>query len=260
MSMMLMLTIVGLVSASMTMTNVESKPDVPVVTGAGGGNDIHIGGGNLSAEENTLEILSDSDDGRFANTDASYNTARTDAVSDFMEDTGEGIWVGQRFTTSYQINRGCLFFDTSHIPASAVIVSAKLRLYQYLDISTNDFDIVVQNGQPIYPSKPIQVSDYSYLLYSGDGGSFNTSGFTDSGNPFDINLSVTGLSWINRSGFTKFMLRSNKDINGNAPIGKEYSSFYSYEQGAPYIPKLTVTYTLTPSTHLVGNLHLGHGG
>ena len=61
------------------------------------------------------------------------------------------------------------------VPEDAIISNAILSLYFIHNtyVST-DFDIVIQNGQPIYPHEPSEDNDFDYLYYSGNGGSVNT--------------------------------------------------------------------------------------
>ena len=148
----------------------------------------------------------------------------------------------------YDIYRSTLYFDTSNIPDDAIIISATLKLYGYQDYSYTDFDIVIQNGQPTYPHDPAVVADYNLSLYSGDGGSLSTNGFTVSGYN-SIELSETGLTWINPTGTTKFMLRSSRDISATTPTGTEFVYLHSSEQGTTYGPKLEIVYLSAPSVN-----------
>jgi hypothetical protein len=143
----------------------------------------------------------------------------------------------------YFIGRGALYFNTTSIPSTAAITNAKLTLdYSYYgdDFSATDFDIVVTNGQPTYPHAVLETGDYNKAYYSGNGGSINTLNLPS---PFDITLNSTGISWINRGGMTKFILRSNRDISGTTPTGYEYI-ILDNEYGNK--PKLTLTYHNMP--------------
>jgi hypothetical protein len=114
-------------------------------------------------------------------------------------------------------------------------------LYKKVDYSTTDFTITVQNGQPTYPHNPLESSDYAKSHYSGNGGGLNTSGFVNGWN----NITLTNLSWINKTGTTKLCLRSSRDINGTTPTGSEYVNVFSANLMNPYVslePKLILTY------------------
>jgi len=142
----------------------------------------------------------------------------------------------------YSICRAFVFFDTSSLPDDAVITYATLGLYGWYDGSNRDFDIVIQSGMPTYPRDPIVPQDYNRLNYSGDGGRFNTSGWTTSGYN-NITLNSTGMGWIKTTESTKFCLRSSRDIDSIAPDATlEAVRFQTSESGWGYQPKLEVMY------------------
>jgi uncharacterized protein YaaQ len=75
-----------------------------------------------------------------------------------------------------------------------------------------DFNITIQKGLPGFPHIPGDYSiDYDYSKYYGSGGTFPSNHLTGSGYD-NITLNSTGLGWIT-SGWTTFMLRSDRDIN-----------------------------------------------
>jgi hypothetical protein len=153
------------------------------------------------------------------------------------------IPIGQDYSANtFTIYRGYLFFDTSAIPDSATINSATLRLYVQTDLSTTDFNVTIQNGQPTYPHNPLDSGDYYQAHYSGTGGTNSSSAISGVGY-WNIALSSTGLGWLSTTGQSKFALRSSEDLASSMPTTPEYVTFYSSEQGDAYAPTLTVTYT-----------------
>jgi len=172
-----------------------------------------------------------------------------------------GVSAGVYFTVgSYNwgdgnpvISRAALYFDTSALPDSANITSCNLSLRGFQDLSTNDFTIQVQTGtSSTYPHNPLVAGDYDKSLYTGLGSTsgFNTSGFSTSGYN-NISFNATGISWINKVGETKLMVRSLKDISNTANF--DGVNVYSYEQGAGYRPTLYVTYTSSGSPTVTTN-------
>lgn len=115
------------------------------------------------------------------------------------------------------INRCFLHFDTSMIPNNPKVVFdvAELHLYgSRNDNSGRDWDLVIQNGQPTYPHRPVLSGDWYTNHYSGVGGYVNKSlvdGY------FCIPLNDTGASWINKGGETKLALRVSREINADPP-------------------------------------------
>ncbi|HIG98985.1 MAG TPA: LamG domain-containing protein, partial [Thermoplasmata archaeon] len=188
----------------------------------------------------TLTVYSSSNDGYIYANNANYNTVRN-ATSGTVGSSATTLYLGQRkFGSTYFVYRGFILFNTTALPSNAYIDNATISLYKNSDYSSTDFLLTVQNGQPTYPHSPLQSTDYNKDYYSGNGGSFNTSGFGSGYN--NINLNTNGISWLNKTGWTKLCLRSNRDINGNAPTGNEFVIVYANEYGSGYQPKLVINY------------------
>ncbi len=190
----------------------------------------------------TLTVDSIFSDGHIMN-DGTQCASVHDAASGSVLDGASTFSIGQDYDPfglpPYTIWRGFVFFDTSSIPSNMVITSATLSLYKDTDFSPTDFDIVVQNGQPMYPHDPLQNGDYNKNHYSGDGGSLNTADFSAGYN----DISLTNYSWIKTDGTTKLCLRSRRDIDSNAPAGSEYVTVCSSDYPtAGHSPKLVVEY------------------
>jgi PKD repeat protein len=190
----------------------------------------------------TLSVNSHHNDGFISNSSTTYNTA-WGATSGTIDSSSQYLTIGQKKAgfpiSTYYIYRGFVLFNTTALPSNAYLDSAILSLYKKDDYSTTDFAITVQNGQPTYPHNPLQTGDYDKGHYSGNGGNLNTVNFVNGRN----NISVTELGWINETGWTKFCLRSSRDISGTAPTSNEYVNVYSTD--APlqtYVPKLIITY------------------
>jgi hypothetical protein len=187
----------------------------------------------------TLTVVSSLSDGDIQRSDSVYGFAWSGA-SGWVNNAGSEITIGQKkYLSDYTVWRGFVFFNTSALSENANISNATLSLYKYSDYSTTDFNVVIQNGQPTYPHDPLQSTDYNKNLYSGDGGSFNTSGFTSGYNT----IVLTDFDWIAPGGITKFCLRSSRDISGTAPTGNEYIVIHAkYDRMKRYPPKLIITY------------------
>jgi hypothetical protein len=208
----------------------------------------------------TLSVNSLSSDGYITNSSTVYTTV-WGASSGTVDSASTYLSMGQKkilnFPPIYHIYRGFVLFNTSSLPSNAYLDSAILSLYKKDDYSGTDFTITVQNGQPDYPHDPLQAGDYAKGYYSGNGGGLNTVNFANGRN----NITLTNLSWITTNGTTKLCLRSNREINGTAPMGTEYVNVYS--ANAPsglYLPKLIIAYrnqskiTNTGSTDIKGYL------
>jgi hypothetical protein len=161
-------------------------------------------------------------------------------------------WVGYLTLT----RRSALHFDTSAL-INSNIVSASLNIY----LSTKQsmygaWNAQIQNGQPYSrPTDPMVLSDYYYYYYSGNGGQL-ASGSMTTGAYNAISLTADGLSWINKTGTTKFVLRElEHDINNSMPpypqpLTGNAMFYYAFEKGVGYQPKLVVTFTIPVPTNV----------
>lgn len=157
--------------------------------------------------------------------------------------TGKDARIGQlRDELGYLIDRAYVFFDTSPLKGCP-ITGAVLSIYGARILGETNYDIIIQSGMPTYPHDPPREADYYHGYYKGNGGSFPVAGFNTRGYN-DIVLTPEGISWINKEGWTKFCLRSSKDIDAISPKidTNEEVDFYTREQGINYAPKLVVNY------------------
>jgi hypothetical protein len=166
-----------------------------------------------------------SDGGLEAESEVSYADAqaKTESTENGYDVTSAYASVYQQFfnfTAEFEpdlwyIKRVFFYFDTSTLP-DGTITSAKLRLWCNEKDPSDAFDVVVQNGQPTYPHDPLVVGDLDKTHYSGDCGSLGSADWTQ-GAYNEISLNADGIAWINRSGTTKFILRSSRDIAATSP-------------------------------------------
>lgn len=173
--------------------------------------------------------------------DSSYYSAHVSSVGTVIDDEGY-FEVGQSHVSTYGVHRGFIFFSTSVIPDTATIDNATLSLYVFEDMSSTDFNVTIQDGQPTYPHDTLQSGDYDKDHYAGDGGSRNTTDGLSASNYWNITFSEDGLDFIQVDGTTKLCLRSSRDIGYTTPAEFEYVLFSSSESSHP--PLLTVGFTV----------------
>jgi len=209
---------------------------------------LYIFPANFRAEATTITVTKtltcDANDGDMFVDGDDYLSVHDASSAEFVYRHYDTLVIGQWKSgpAAYGIYRSFLLFDTSIIPEDANITSAVLSIYIYRDESDNDFNVTIQNGQPTYPHIPIQAEDYYYGYYVGNYGSRNTSEISGAGY---WNITLTDFSIINKNGYTKLCLRSNKDIESIVPTQDailEYIIIYSADAGSNYAPKLYVTY------------------
>jgi len=166
----------------------------------------------------------------------------------------------------YLIQRAFVYFNTNSIPSGATITSATLKLFCFAKVTYNEYDVVIQNGQPTFPHEPMEPGDYSKDYYLENGGSKHSSEFSTTGFN-EISLNSTGLGWISKEGVTKLCMRTSRDIDGDSPyegntngIYDERILFWTRETGTYFAPKLIVTYTVQIDPPSVDTLAAGGVG
>lgn len=221
-----------------------------------------LAGENVVLDPTTAFYDTGSDEGLLKHSTVSYADARDATSGDYYlwKDYGSAE-IGQRRTengdynpTDWYIYRSYVYFDTSVLGSGATITSATLSICVW-DFKSHveyggpiHFDVVIQDGQPTYPHDPVEMGDFDRTNYSDDGGSWNTSNFTGEGY-YDITLNATGRGWINKTGTTKFCLRSSRDISGTEPTCPSPPGYSPNERLFIYLseadepPKLTITGT-----------------
>jgi hypothetical protein len=170
------------------------------------------------------------------------------ALSGTLSNVSSSI-IGQRLTLgTYTIYRSFLYFNTNNaIPIGSEILSSSINIYVTSTfLGTKRVRIQYNNNSNMSPHNPPNIYDYNRANYSGDGGSkktFSTMRYNA------IPLNATGLSWINRTGITKFCLRTSTDITGTQPTGNERITYYSANMpSTTYDPYLEITFRIFVNT------------
>lgn len=194
-----------------------------------------------------LTAFSSTSDGTVSKLSTTWSISREATNGDtLIDDTNFSVAGAEFYSDKFVVYKSALYFNTSSIPADATITGVTLYLYGRNNWSTQDFDIVIQNGMPTYPHDPMEMGDFNMTHYSGDGGSVNTTGWSIEGYNL-ITLNVTGESWIQKGAgaVTKLCLRSSKDIDNIEPTDESTVSFWSAEEEetGERRPKLVVNYT-----------------
>ncbi|MBA7589002.1 hypothetical protein ES708_31074 [subsurface metagenome] len=145
--------------------------------------------------------------------------------------------------------------NEAFLPPGAPIQYAAIRIKRYdtaypLKI---DFNVVIQDGQPEFPHDPIVVSDYYRKWYLGNYGQILASELPI-GEFADIPLNSQGLDRINLGGYTKYLLRSSRDMEAIQPwiYSNEERIMINMNRGNEYDPRLVIRITLTTPKVLTG--------
>ena len=160
--------------------------------------------------------------------------------------TGEGTnastWVRTRKDGSYyKIARAFLVFDTSAIPAGAVVTASTLTLRRddsipgaFSDTDSTSLELVT-NTQASPTS--LTTADFNQVGFVSKG-SVNFSATT---NGQDFTITNSDQSLINISGNTQLAIITGRDQGNNAPTGDNLLGWQDSEDVNP--PELSVTYT-----------------
>ncbi|MBA7591817.1 hypothetical protein ES708_33984 [subsurface metagenome] len=150
----------------------------------------------------------------------------------------------------YFIYRVAIQFRTNqaYLPPGAPIQYAAIRVKRYAGEPplVLDFNVIIQDGQPEFPHDPVELTDYYRKWYLGNYGQILASELPI-GEFADIPLNSRGFDRINLGGYTKFLLRSSRDIEDWPPYkadNEERISIYT-ANGNEYDPKLVIRITLT---------------
>jgi len=176
----------------------------------------------------------------------SYATAR--GTGNYTA-AGSYIRVGQWLDSSwYIIDRGMLLFDTSSIPDGDTVTAVNLGVCIAVD-GTVSSDFIMYCYK--YNWDSTKGTDNVYDM--GTAGASDAAAAVKETPEIDVTgkvagnwLEFTGLttSWVNKTGNTRYALRSNRDADGSgtAPTGKENLSLYAGDHTESYRPYLDVTH------------------
>jgi hypothetical protein len=145
------------------------------------------------------------------------------------------IGAGYPVEGQYYVIRSFVYFDTSEL-ADKTIVSAELDLSLYR--ASANVNVTVQSGMPTYPHEPLQLTDFWQGYYTSTVGSRNTAEISNGW----LNITISDLNCINKTGTTKFILRMQQyDVENIAPpLGLEdlMWNFFSFDDA--YTARLKV--------------------
>jgi hypothetical protein len=170
----------------------------------------------------------------YSSNTSSWNTAVTATTGTLRNQRVQATLSGStRF-----IERGFFTFDTSAIPDSATVISATFYLYGNAS----------ETSQANSPSYRIYTSNHTDTIVAGDydtmttteaSNTYVTTPTTGGYNSFPLNAS--GISAINKTGYTKLAIReANYDVANTQPGGANVFQFYDLSQGLSTAPYLEV--------------------
>jgi len=192
-----------------------------------------------SAVPQTLRVYSGLGDGEIGNVnctewDACRNASFGNlAFSGYANATVESNYYTE--TETYSIKRLFFSFDTSAIPADAVIQSAVLNIYAGPYQSGSD--------RRVHVAQSTQASTLTYSNFAL--ASFTSGGFVDltPDTWLQIPLNATGQTWVVKGDVTRLALIHNLDLENITPT-EENNALFSMAEDSAHQPYLTITYTM----------------
>lgn len=182
-------------------------------------------------------------DGWVSYADFDYNLARA-GTGAFVNVDESILAVGQRNNSGLpQCHESFLSFDTSSIPDGATITSVVFSLYGMTAPFTTSF------------TTQARLQDWGTTLEAGDyvaGASLSgltlLATFASSSFALEAYNDFTNVAFpanINKTGFTRFLINSDRHMNGNVPTddGEIIEWYQEGEAGTSKDPKLVVTFT-----------------
>ncbi len=130
----------------------------------------------------------------------------------------------------WDVERPCLFFNTSSLPSDSTIVSVTVWLRDFTGGSKSEADaqhatIFVVEG--VFDN-PIVAANYGAQLSKVTPGGIITHDSWQEGEGIwnGIPLTTTGIAFITKAGETKLCLRNKGDVDDTAPSGNNHITFY----------------------------------
>jgi len=181
----------------------------------------------LMASEESKLLSSISQDAYISSTSTTWEQARLgDNLSIDRSVLLSYVTSMHKTGSNYMLGNSLLYFDTRYIPSDAELISAKVKIYSSYTTIVENFDIVIQNGQPTCPHVPAVLDDFYPSNYSGNGGSKSAISWIGTGWN-EITLNATGLLWITKGGITKLSIMSSSMINDVQPVA-DYENIIAF--------------------------------
>jgi hypothetical protein len=197
----------------------------------------------------TLVVYADDPGGYVEASNAAYATALAGTGSLGVDATDFRSTIGQaKLGTTYYVDETFLAFSGTVNLAGGTVTAAVLDLAGYQDDSATDFDIRIAAYAWADPLASAAFRTGTQLAALTPVALFATAGWTlEAYNTF----SDTGpglASVIDNAGTTRLIAYSSRSAAGTTPTAAEYVNAYASEQGDPFRPRLTITYTPAAAT------------
>jgi hypothetical protein len=186
--------------------------------------------------------------------DTAHDATTGSAASLGATDLRVGVYWRANASSSF-LYRAFMPTDTSALPDSAIISAASFFAYTLaINDTLNDANstIVIVGETTQASTGTLATADYDTCgsVDSPTKGSADIDISSLAAGYNEIPLNATGLSWINKTGFTKIGLREGHDsgdvfVSPTLPKYEEWQAYTHQQTGTDKDPYLSVTYTTT---------------
>lgn len=188
--------------------------------------------------------------GRLAS-DLTWSAARNTADGTVSGDSDATVYLSSEFrsgTSAYEITRGYYLFDTSSITDTDSIDSGTFSLMNLADNSATEALGLIQTSPA--SDTAIATGDYDALtLNTPTEGATRVSSFTNN-TYMNFTLNASGLSWVSKTGISKYGIRFAGDIDDSSPGARSYRSVAHAETASTTSdPKLAITHSTVASSN-----------
>jgi hypothetical protein len=175
------------------------------------------------------------------------STVQGDGVGSLWNPTNTYIRIRALHNGSgYYGCRGGMTFDTSALTSGAVISSAVLSVYgtSINFVSNDSTSLEVVSFNPATKGTFID-SDWTTAVYTALATGINFASLNQAGYN-DFTLNATGISNINKTGISSFMVMTGLDLNNTSPGSITHDNVFQFNSvdNGTNVPKLVVTYTV----------------
>ena len=181
---------------------------------------------------------------RGPNTQTTWTAARDTADGEVAAagNVSDFIFADRETGTNFTVSRQFYPFDTSSIPDTDTISSATFSFYQTNAGSGVRSVGLVQTSQASMSSLALADFDTCGAVNSATEGATRVTATAVQYQDFALN--ATGLTWIDKTGYTKLGTRLSKDLDNSAPAAREYiAGSFADETGTANDPKLVVVHS-----------------
>lgn len=175
-----------------------------------------------------------------------YSTCQSSSTGNSTDASSDSLWFqNTRHSSLYYVSRIFALFDTSTIGSDTISSGSLSLYYKSTHGDSGDESSVVVSSTPA-SNTAIVHGDFDQVGTTEFGSINLTDWSTSAGDENSHTLNASGLAHINKSGVSKFGVRTSGDISATSPgTSNAYNraECYGAENASGYDPKLVVIHS-----------------